>query len=60
MLSTKTIYDELKALIIEQYMEEHFPKSKELLTTDQEKQQLVNDAVRKAKIELLERILEVR
>jgi len=58
MLSTKVIYDELKALVIKECMEEHFPK--ELLTTEQEKQSLIDSAVRKAKIELLEKILELK
>lgn len=58
MLSTKVIYDELKALVIKEYTEKHFPK--ELLTTEQEKQSLIDNAVRKAKIELLEKILELK
>ena len=59
MLSSKVLYDELKALIIEQYMEEHFPKGG-ILTTEKEKQLDINNAVREAKIELLEKILELR
>ena len=59
MLSNKILYDELKVLIIEEYMEEHFPNGG-ILTTEKEKQLNINNAVRKAKIELLEKILELR
>ena len=55
MLSNKILYDELKALIIDEYKARNLPTSSE-----KEVKVIIEDAKREAKIELLEKILELK
>lgn len=58
MLSSKVLYDELKALIIKEYELKFFPKSKK--NKEEEDKELLELKIMQTKIELLEKILELR